>query len=264
MPAFHGHVLITGASSGIGKALALAYAESGRRLSLGGRDEARLAEVAAACRERGATVHAALVDVRDETATRDWVLSRDDDTPLDLVIAGAGITTGLGPGRVVETPESVKAIFAVNLHGVLNTVQPILPRFVERRAGRVALVGSLAGYRAIPQSPAYCATKAAVHLWAEGLRGGLEPHGVGVSLIAPGFVATPLNEDMIAPRPGQIDAATAARIIRRGLDRGRPVIAFPWINAFGMRLIALLPPRHVDWVMRRLEVDVPETRERAR
>ncbi|MEI8144506.1 MAG: SDR family NAD(P)-dependent oxidoreductase [Alphaproteobacteria bacterium] len=258
------HVLITGASSGIGRAVALSYAEPGVRLSLGGRDKARLDEVADACRSKGADVAAEVVDVRDAAMMERWLTSTDEAHPLDLVIAGAGITTGLGDGRLIESAESVRAIFAINVDGVLNTVLPILPRFVARDRGRVAMVGSLAAYRALPYSPAYCATKAAVHLWAQSLRAGLAQTGVGVTLIAPGFVKTPLNAEIESPRPLQLNDAQAAKIIKSGLDAKRDLIAFPWLVYAGTRLLDLLPPRIVDWVMRRIRVEIPETREGAR
>lgn len=255
-------VLITGASSGIGRALALAYAGAGNTLALIGRDAARLEAVAQACQAKGARTAIATVDVRDRAGMAAWIAARDDAAPLDLVIANAGITSGLGAGRVLENPDAVRALLEINLIGVLNTVDPVLPRMLARGRGRVAFMGSIAGYRGLPYSPAYCAAKAAVHAYAGGLRGGLEPHGVGISLIAPGFVATSLNQDIQAWMPLRMDDARAARIIRRGLDRGRAEIVFPRLLAWGTKALGLLPVAWVDWGMRRARVDIPETTER--
>lgn len=256
-------ILITGASSGIGRALALEYAAPGVSLALVGRDAARLAAVVAACAEKGARTRSASIDVRDRAALTEWIISVDDETPLDLVVPNAGITTGLGQERRLEEPGAVRGLLSVNLSGVLNTVDPIIPRMLTRGHGQIGFMGSLAAYRALPYSPAYCAAKAAVHAYAGSLRAGLEPHGLCISLIAPGFVATPLNQGMVAWRPMQMDDVRAARIIRRGLDRGAAVIAFPWALALGLRLLDLLPTRLVDWAMRLAPVDIPETHERA-
>lgn len=258
----HRSILITGASSGIGRALALEYAGAGVRLVLVGRDGARLDEIADACRSKGADVETGRVDVRDRAAMRDFVLAADARGPLDLLVANAGINTGLPAGALAEDPEAVRGIVAINLLGALNTVEPIIEPMAARGAGTIALTGSIAAVRGLPYSPAYCATKAAVHLYAESLRGGLARKGVAVSLIVPGFVHTPLNADLVSPKPLAMTDERAARIIRRGLDRRRPLIAFPRLLYLGARLTTVLPARLVDFFMARQHVDVPVTRER--
>ena len=194
MSRIHRSVLITGASSGIGRALALAYAEPGVRLALVGRDAARLEATAAGCRERGALVEAGTLDVRDRAAMAAWISAADAALPFDLAIANAGITTGLGPGDLTEDPDSVRAIIATNLLGVLNTAEPLIGPMCARRSGQLAFVGSIAGLRGLPYSPAYCVTKAGVHAYAEAIRARLEARGVLVSLVVAGFVKTPLND----------------------------------------------------------------------
>jgi short-subunit dehydrogenase len=255
-------ILITGASSGIGRALALDYAAPGVRLALLGRDAARLESVAAACRAKGAEISSATIDVRDRVGLAAWIAAVDDAAPLDLVIANAGIFTGLGQGRVTENPEAVRATMAINFDGALNTVDPVIPRMLARGRGQIGFLGSLAGYRALPYSPAYCASKAALHAYAGALRAGLAPLGVRVSLIAPGFVATAMTQKIVAWKPLRMSDVRAARIIRRGLDRGAAVIAFPRVLAWTVRLVELLPARWVDWVMRQARVEIPETGER--
>lgn len=255
-------ILITGASSGIGRALALSYAEPSRSLVLLGRDAARLDAVARDCRARGAEVEASIVDVRDRPAMTACVEQAGERRPIDLLVANAGISTGLSPGQIAENPEAVRGIFAINVLGVFNTVEPAIASMCARRAGHIALVGSMAGLRGLPYSPAYCATKAAVHLYADSLRGALAPHGVNVSLIVPGFVATPMTAKLKAWQPGVVSDETAARTIRRGLERGRAVIAFPLFVYYAMKLFTVLPPRVVDSVMARFHVEVPQTAER--
>jgi short-subunit dehydrogenase len=256
-------ILITGASSGIGRALALAYASPGAALALVGRDEQRLDAVAAEVRRSGAEVVVGRLNVRDQDKMAQWILERDAQRPFDLCIANAGITTGLGPRDVAEAPQAVRAIVATNFIGVLNTVEPLIGPMCARGRGQLGFVGSIAGLRGLPYAPAYSATKAAVHAYAESLRGRLEPSGVVVSLIVAGFVKTPLNDSIDAVKPFELTDVAAARLIRAGLDRGKPVIAFPRTLYYAARLAQWLPARLVDRLMARFEVNVPETQDRA-
>ena len=255
-------VLITGASSGIGRALVLAYAAPDMHLALIGRDATRLEAVAAAARARGASVVAGVVDVRDRRAMADWIAAVDAARAIDLVIANAGITTGLPPDALAEDPEAVRAIIATNLVGVLNTAEPLIGPMAARGRGQIAFVGSLAGLHGLPYSPAYCVTKAGVHAYAESIRGRLERRGVIVSLIVAGFVKTPLNDSIAAIKPGEISDAQAAALIRRGLARGKATIAFPYPLYLLTRLGRLLPPRLYDRILARVDVTVPQTAER--
>ncbi len=255
-------ILVTGASSGIGRALALAYAAPGVRLALLGRDPGRLEAVAAAAREKGAGVEAASIDVRDRLAMAQWIGAADRRDPFDLAIANAGITTGLAPGELTEDPDAVRAILATNLVGVLNTAEPLIAPMAARGTGQLAFIGSIAGLRGLPYSPAYCVTKAGVHAYAESLRGRLERRGVRVSLIVAGFVKTPLNDSIDAIKPGEITAAQAAALIKRRLARGDATIAFPWFLYALTRAGRLLPARLYDRIMAQVEVAIPSTRER--
>lgn len=255
-------ILITGASSGIGRALALAYAEPGVALALIGRSKDRLAAAADAARRLGAEVEIGLLDVRDQARLAQWIAERNARRPFDLAVANAGITTGLAPSDIREDPQAVRAVLDVNLTGVLNTVEPLIAPMCARGRGQLAFVGSMAGLRGLPYAPAYSAAKAAVHAYAESLRGRLEPRGVRVSLIIAGFVRTPLNDAIDAVKPFELSDAQAAAIIRRGLDRGKAVIAFPWQLYLAARLARSLPVRLVDKIMAQFEVNVPETQER--
>jgi short-subunit dehydrogenase len=230
------HVLITGASSGIGAALARAYAAPGVRLALFGRDEGRAREVAEACRAKGALVAVILVDVADAEAMATAVTLVDDAHPLDLVVANAGIS-----GAVREERGSVARLFAVNVLGVVHTVEPLLPRLVARGRGQVAVMSSLASFVARPGSAAYCGSKAAVRIWGEGLRERLAPAGVSVSVVCPGFVDTPLTRRNPFPMPLLMPAEPAAELIKARLARGQGRIAFPGLLYAGARLAGLLP-----------------------
>lgn len=255
-------ILITGASSGIGQALALAYAGPGVFLALTGRDRERLESTASAARAQDAEVATGLLDVRDQTAMAQWITEQDTRHPFDLAIANAGITTGLAPRQLAEDPAAVRALIAINLFGVFNTVEPLIAPMCARGHGQIALVGSIAGIRGLPYSPAYCAAKAAVHAYGESLRGRLAATGVHVSLIIPGFVDTPLNESISSIKPLQITGAQAALIIRRGLEKGKFVIAFPQALYLLARLARILPVRLVDKILAGIDVSIPQTRER--
>lgn len=247
------HILITGASSGIGKALALRYAAPEVRLTLHGRSESRLREVGEACRRKGADVHYILADVTDRRGMADAIGNADAARPLDLVIANAGISGGTGGVMNGEPADQVRAIFDVNVTGVFNTIDPVLPLMIARGRGQIALMASLAGYRGWPGAPAYCASKAAVKVYGEGLRGALKRTGVRVNVICPGFVRSPMTDANGYKMPFLMEAERAAEIIARGLadDRGR--ISFPWQTAFFAWLFAVLP----DSICQRLQGRTP-------
>jgi short-subunit dehydrogenase len=243
-------ILITGASSGIGAALANAYAAPDMVLALTGRDAARLTAVAASCTARGARVVTTTIDVTDGAALAAWIAATDGATPLDLVIANAGISAGTGGAG--ETAEQARRILAVNVDGVLNTVLPLLPRMMARGRGQVALMSSLAAFRGLPGAPAYCASKAAVRIWGEALRADVAPHGVDVSVICPGFVASAMTAVNRFPMPLLMPAERAAAIIRRGLARNKARIAFPWRMYALVRLLAAMPPAMIEPLLARL------------
>lgn len=247
-PPAYRSILITGASGGIGAALAQAFAAPGVHLALGGRDPARLEGVADACRRAGALGQGESVDVTDRAAMTKWVLGVDRGAPLDLVIANAGTAGPGGDGG----PEAARTIFAVNLDGVLNTILPILPAMAARGCGQLALMSSLAGFRGLPSAPAYCASKAAVRVWGEALRGRLGRQGITVSVICPGFVRTPMTAGNPFPMPLIMAPERAAAIIRRGLLRRRARIAFPLPLYWGVRLLQALPPGLADRRLARL------------
>ena len=237
-------ILITGASSGLGEALAKAYAGLGVTLALSGRDGPRLDAVAAACRTLGAEATAAVIDVTESGAMTRWIETADDARPLDLIIANAGISAGTGG---TDNPEAqARAIFAVNVTGVLNTVHPVMARMRTRRDGQIALVSSVAAFRGLPGSPAYAASKAAVKSYGEGLRGRLAEDGVRVSVICPGFFDSRMTATNQYFMPLIMPAERAADIVKRGLARDKARIAFPWPMYFLAWLFGALPPAWTD------------------
>jgi len=219
-------ILITGASSGIGEALALHYAGPGVSLHLGGRNKSRLDDVAARCRTAGAHVTTNFSEVSDSQAMADWIETADTNARLDLVIANAGISGGTSDGK--EAAEQVRQIFDVNLGGVLNTVLPALDRMMAREAGQIAIMSSLAGFLPLPGAPAYGASKAAVRQYGEALRMSARSRNVQVSVICPGFVHSRMTAANPFTMPLIMPSEKAARIIAEGLATNRARIAFPW------------------------------------
>ena len=243
-------ILITGASSGIGEALATAYAGPGVRLFLGGRDNDRLAAVAEACRGQGAEADIGRIDVRDAAAMRQWVLKADEQRALDLVIANAGISIGFDDARPIG--DVLSQLFETNVAGVFNTVHPALERMRPRRRGQLAIMSSLAGFRGLPGAAAYSASKAALRSYGEGLRGYLHGESIGVSVICPGFVQSRMTAVNRYPMPLLMDAPRAARIIQRGLARNQGRIAFPAPMYAMAWLLMSLPAAWTDALVRRL------------
>jgi len=243
--------LITGASSGLGAALAGLYAAPGVMLGLIARDRPRLDAVAAACRARGAVVVAEAIDIAGERERlAAWLTTFDAAHPVELVIANAGVSAGPALGSVVEPVELTAHQVAVNLLGAVGTVVPLLPAMVARRRGRVALIASLAAYRGLPYSPGYCASKAGLRAYGEALRALAEPHGVRVMVVCPGFFASRMTDRWEGKTPLLIDTERAARKVKRGIERGRRRVDFPWMMALGMRLCDALPAAIGDRIVR--------------
>jgi len=244
------HIVITGASSGLGAALALAYAAPNTTLSLHGRDADRLDQTAQQAQALGAQVVTHSGDVTDRADMASWLAERAAAQPIDLLIANAGISAGTGGGG--ESLEQAERIFAVNVGGVLNTIHAALPAMLARGQGQIALMASLAGFRGLPGCPAYSASKAAVRLYGEALRGDLASKGVEVSIICPGYIKTPMTDINTFPMPFLMSAEEAAQRIVNGLRRNQSRIAFPRRFYWAVWLLTLLSPRLTDGLMARL------------
>jgi short-subunit dehydrogenase len=251
-------IVITGASSGIGAALALRYARGGAALGLIGRDRERLEGVAAECRGLGAEVCTGQIDVRARAELMSWLDAFDRAAPIDLLIANAGVMEGTPPGGTIEPPDAAYALMEINVLGVLNTVQPLIPRMMARGGGQIAIVSSIAGFIPLPDSPSYCASKAAVLMYGRALRHMLAPHGIGVSVICPGYIDTPMMLRESGLKPFNMAPGEAADLICRGVDRNRALIAFPFFFALVTRIGGLLPDYLRRWTMRSFRFTVSD------
>ncbi len=243
-------VLVTGASSGLGRAFSEACAAPGVTLHLSGRDAARLAATAEACRARGADARTAVLDVTDAAAMQAWVRGAGR---LDLVIANAGISGGTGDAQ--EPADQARRVFAVNVTGVLNTCLPALAAMAEQPPGaegvrgRVAVVASVAAFIAAAGAPAYCASKAAVQRWAEALDASERARGIRLHAVCPGYIRTPMTARNPFPMPFLMDADAAAARALDGIARGRLRIAYPWPLYAAARLMGALPPALLNRVV---------------
>jgi short-subunit dehydrogenase len=237
-------IVITGASAGIGRALALHHAKPGIALALIGRNEAMLAEVAAACRTAGATVDVIALDLRQRDAVAARLTAFDQAHPVDLVIANAGVALD------ERDAASVRDVFDINLGGTLNTILPLLPSMQARGRGSIALMSSLAALSPLPDAAAYSGSKAALLAYGLALRDKVARRGLRVSVICPGFIATDMGARYAGWRPLEMSAEAAARRIAAGLARNRALIAFPWPLYAATRLGSLVPEPVLKLVMR--------------
>ncbi|WP_020594051.1 SDR family NAD(P)-dependent oxidoreductase [Kiloniella laminariae] len=243
-------IFITGASSGIGAALAENYAGSGVMLYLTGRDRLRLDEISARCQARGAKVQALQLDVRDADACATAIEEANRASRLDLVIANAGISGGTGAKG--ESAAQTREIMDINVIGVMNTVLPAIAVFKASGGGQIAIVSSLASFKGLPSAPAYCASKAAVRSWGEGLRGALKRDSIRLSVITPGFVVSRITDANRFPMPFLMTGEKAAGIIARGLRRNKPRIAFPLPMYLAVLVFSWLPLWITEFIADRL------------
>ena len=236
-------ILITGGSSGIGRALALACSRPGAVLHLCARDPARLDRAVAECRALGAEAHGRVQDVRDAAGMAAWIAAAG---PLDLVSANAGVATGsmVGPP---ESGDEARRIFGTNLDGMLNTVLPAMAAMrrqaPDRRGlrGRIVVMSSTAGFVAVPGAPAYCASKAAVDAWTVGNSQSARWEGIRLISVCPGYVRTPMTAHNRFRMPGLMEPERAARLILRAAAGRRARVTFPWWMGAASRLGSMLP-----------------------
>lgn len=232
---------MTGASNGLGAALAIEHAGPGTRLLLIGRDEARLTETAELSRGRGASCELEVLDVRDTVRLLSALTRWDEAFRIDRAILNAGIVAGRGNGAEGEEPDEILAQVDTNLRATLVAANHLLVRMAGRRAGQIAIVSSLNALYPVPEAPTYSATKAALAAYVEASRRWAADFGVRLSLILPGFVRTGFSARYSGRRPFELSAEAAAGRIRRGLDLNRPTIAFPWPLAALIALSRVVP-----------------------
>ena len=234
----HGLAWITGASSGIGRALALRLADAGWQVAATARSAEALAALAAA---RPGRIRAAPADVTDAEAMRAAhdAAVQAEGRPVALAVLNAGLWRPMGAADFDAA--AFRAMMDVNLAGTANALAAVLPGMLARGGGQVALMASLAGYRGLPRAAGYGASKAALISLAETLRFDLEPRGVLIGVINPGFVRTPMTDRNDFAMPLLLEPDDAAARIAAGLAAGRFEVAFPAGLVWPLRLLRLLP-----------------------
>lgn len=234
-------VAITGASSGIGAALAQRLAAPGRLLVLMARNAERLEHVAETCRAKAATCRKIDIDVRDRDRIVTACEDLDRELGFDLLIANAGILDGRRADEIVESGTTARHVLETNLLATIDVVHAVLPGMRKRRRGSIVLVSSLAGFFPLTDAPAYSASKAALVSYGVALRSALSGQGINVVVACPGFVITPMSDDHVGAHPDAVTADDAARRILAGLDANRALIGFPTVPFWLSRLSLLVP-----------------------
>lgn len=245
------NILITGASSGIGKSLALYYAQNGaKNIFISGRNEKRTMETLEECKAFCKNTFATIIDVTNREEMYQWVHNCNKKANLDLVFANAGV------GKIDDSIDATYETFDININGVLNTVLPTLEAYKslenKQKNKTIAIVSSIAGYHGLSTCPDYSATKACVKAWGEALRVKLKPENIQVNIICPGFVRSRITDKNTCTMPGFMEAEEAVKIIAKRIEKNCPIIAFPWYLRFSTWLISILPNCISDYIYAKL------------
>jgi short-subunit dehydrogenase len=242
--------MITGASSGIGKGIALELAARGAHLGLLARRDDLLGEIVEEASAKRVKAVAASADVRDVRAVREAAdRFRQELGPIDILIANAGIGTSDHATRL--TPEHAANVIGINVLGAVNSVAAVLPEMVARKQGRLVAISSLAAYRGLAKSAAYCASKAAMTAYFESLRIDLRHTGVGVTIIHPGFIKTALTSGREAKMPYLMELDEGVKKIVSAIEKEKKIYAFPWQLATIVRASMLMPAAMYDRIAER-------------
>jgi NAD(P)-dependent dehydrogenase (short-subunit alcohol dehydrogenase family) len=241
-------VLITGAGSGLGRQLARTLAADGAAIAAIDLHPEPLSTLAGEL--SGKRVAWAVGDVTSRDSLRAAVAQvRERLGPIDVLIANAGI--GRETSALRFRAEDVEAQIQVNLTGVANSIEMVLPAMIERRSGHLVAISSLASYRGLSKMAGYCASKSGVNGLMEALRLELRPYHIDVTIICPGWVRTPLTENIDVPKPFMMDVAYAARQIADAIRARRKFFAFPRPGVWRLRLLRWLPAGLSDWMAER-------------
>ncbi len=243
-------VMITGASSGIGRGLAVELSRRGAGVGLVARRADTLTEVVneiAVAKGKALAVPADVTNAESVRAAADKL--RSEFGHIDLLIANAGV------GSTVDAAElqgnTVAGVINVNVLGAANSVSAVVPEMVKRGSGHLVVISSLAAYRGLPKSAAYCASKAAVSAFFESLRLDLQPRGIDVTIIHPGFIKTPLTAGRHAQMPFLMELDDAVAKIISAIEKRKKSYAFPWQLATVVRAGMIMPNFMYDWISRR-------------
>lgn len=251
------HVVITGASSGIGKALAWELAMRGACIGMISRRKTLLDEVASEISTTGAKVLACTADCgvpgEMDAAVR-YAEATHGPVQTMIACAGVGYPTDMDLGNLHQTAET----FQTNVMGVIHALRSVLPGMLDRKQGHLAAVSSLGAFKGFPGESAYCASKAAVNTFMEGMRIRLRGTGVRVTTLCPGFVKTPMTDINDFPMPFLINAAEASRRMVRALEKNQAIACFPWRMSMLVGLLRRSPDRFLQWLFSDYNTNPPK------
>ena len=247
------NIIITGASSGIGKAIALQYAQQGVTLGLIARNKERLERTAKQCIEKGASVKILISDVSDHENISQWLKEFDSSHPVDLVFSNAGISGGTGETGLLESTDNIERIFKTNVIDAIFVGQCLYEEMQKRQKGHIVFTGSIAGFQGWAGAPAYTSSKSALHTYAESLRMLVAKDGIKVSIIAPGFVKSAMTDQNEFPMPFKVGADKAAIIIQKGVQKNRKYIIFPLQMYFISIISRLLPESFLIYLSKKIK-----------
>ena len=234
-------VFLTGASSGIGEALAMAIAQRGGALGLVARRRELLDDLADRCRKFDVKVRVFPLDVTDEEALYEAADEmRAEFGRIDILIANAGIG-GNDEETRAYTPHAVRKVIDTNLIGAVNAVHAVAPQMAERGSGHLVAISSLAGFRGLPKSAAYSASKAGMTAFFESVRLDLKHSGVDVTIIQPGFIRTPLTSGRTNKMPFLMELDDAIPLFLKAIEKKKKFAAFPWQLATIVRAGKIMP-----------------------
>jgi short-subunit dehydrogenase len=242
------HILITGASSGIGAALAEEMAQRGMAVGLVARREGALITLCKKIQDAGGIAAWATGDVTDLESIGGAVQQLESQLgPTEILVANAGISAR----SLTANPDlnSIQQVMNVNFYGAIHSAKAVLSGMRERKRGHLVVVSSVAGFRGLPKSAAYSSSKAAITSYWESQRVELAGEGIACTSINPGYIKTPLTDKNTHPMPFIISAEKAAKIMANGILARRKVITFPWRMRVVMGLVRILPVWLYDRIM---------------
>lgn len=234
-------VFLTGASSGIGEALSLELAKRRAILGLLARRENLLKELADKCEKKGGVARIFAADVTDEIAVKEAADSlRKEFGKIDIMIANAGIGGNNKETREMQ-PQAVAKVININLMGAVNAVAAVLPDMLERGEGQLVAISSLAGFRGLPKSAAYSASKAGMTNFFESVRLDVQHKGISVTIIQPGFIRTPLTSGRASKMPFLMELEDSMQHFIKAIEKRKKFAAFPWQLATFVRAGRMFP-----------------------
>ena len=239
-------IIITGASSGLGKAIAEHVATLGITLYLIGRNKQRLEETASICKAKNAN---AIPYIADVSSLEEMLKFYDHlkGRQIDILFACAAVSMDVDG---VEKLAQAKKIFDINIAGLSNTVLPAAEIMSKKNVGgKIVIIGSLAGELPFPTSPSYCASKAAARIFADSLRIGLKKYNIQITTVLPGYIATPMTNNNKHTMPFIVSASNAAKLIVSGVNKNKDLIIFPKILYYLVQVIKLLPNCMSDYLL---------------